>query len=71
MRSDGTRLRRLTNTPKLSETAPAWSPDGRRLVFVRTGAEGIARLVVLDLARRTQRTITPRQTAPGAAELVE
>ena len=58
MRSDGTRLRRLTNTPKSSETAPAWSPDGRRLAFVRTGAEEIAGLVVLDLARGTQRTIT-------------
>jgi Tol biopolymer transport system component len=29
---------------------------------VRTGTQGIARLVVLDLARRTQRTITPRET---------
>ena len=30
---------------------------------MRTGSEGITRLVVLDLARRTQRTITPRETA--------
>ena len=28
-------LRRLTATPELSETAPAWSPDGGRIAFAR------------------------------------
>jgi Tol biopolymer transport system component len=34
--ADGTGLRRLTSTPELVEYAPAWSPDGSRLAFVRT-----------------------------------
>jgi Tol biopolymer transport system component len=32
---DGTGLRALTLTPELVEYAPIWSPDGRRLAFVR------------------------------------
>jgi Tol biopolymer transport system component len=33
---DGTGLQALTSTPELAEYAPAWSPDGSRLAFVRT-----------------------------------
>jgi Tol biopolymer transport system component len=33
---DGTGLRALTSTPALIEYAPAWSPDGSRLAFVRS-----------------------------------
>jgi TolB protein len=34
--SDGTRLRRLTTSPRFtSDEAPSWSPDGRQLVFTR------------------------------------
>jgi Tol biopolymer transport system component len=36
---DGTGLRALTSTPEFVEYAPAWSPDGSRLAFVRSTDE--------------------------------
>jgi Tol biopolymer transport system component len=35
VRANGTRLRRLTTTVKASETDAVWSPNGRRIAFVR------------------------------------
>jgi Tol biopolymer transport system component len=37
MDADGGSPRRLTRTHELSERAPAWSPDGTRIAFERTG----------------------------------
>jgi Tol biopolymer transport system component len=31
-------LRRLTDTPNLTETSPSWSPDGREIAFLRDGS---------------------------------
>jgi Tol biopolymer transport system component len=33
---DGDALRRLTDTPQLHESMPAWSPDGRQIAFYNT-----------------------------------
>ena len=44
---EGTGLRALTSTPGMSEMAPAWSPDGTRLAFLRNGT-GDSELVVID-----------------------
>ena len=47
---DGTGLRALTSTPGVPEVAPAWSPDGTRLAFLRNEREGGVELVVIDPA---------------------
>jgi hypothetical protein len=47
---DGTGLRALTSTPGVSEMAPAWSPDGTRLAFLRNARTGGGELVVIDPA---------------------
>jgi dipeptidyl aminopeptidase/acylaminoacyl peptidase len=47
---DGTGLRALTSTPGVPEVAPAWSPDGTRLAFLRDEREGGVELVVIDPA---------------------
>ncbi|MBO50411.1 MAG: hypothetical protein CMJ69_06450 [Planctomycetaceae bacterium] len=38
MRPDGSKQRKLTDTPEWSEAAPRWSPDSRRLLYRRIKA---------------------------------
>jgi TolB protein len=59
--SDGRGRTQLTNTP-VNEFDPAWSPDGRRLIFVRDGANS-RQLVIMDLDSRLE-TILP---TPGVS----
>jgi Tol biopolymer transport system component len=45
----GRNQRRLTETEKLDEQAPAWSPDGRRIAFAREGpARFVDQLMVVN-----------------------
>lgn len=46
--SGGNRVQ-LTRTPKADEAAPAWSPDGRRIVYM-AGQSGSVQLYVMDRA---------------------
>lgn len=45
---DGTGLRALTSTPDEGEIAPAWSPDGTRLAFLRNVRTGGGELAIID-----------------------
>ena len=41
--ANGSNLRRLTNTPELDESLPAWSPDGTKIVFGTGGEVAVVR----------------------------
>lgn len=55
VRLDGSGLRRLTDGPQ-TDTSPAWSPDGRRLVFWSHLA-GTSQLSVVDVDGRNRREL--------------
>jgi Tol biopolymer transport system component len=66
VRPDGTHLRALTApAPKpigggfsfVEDSGPAWSPDGRRLVFAHDAAGGSGDLRILTVAGRRQRRL--------------
>jgi Tol biopolymer transport system component len=57
VRPDGRDLERLTDSPAYDDQA-AFSPDGRRLVFVTTRADGTADLWTLDIASRRAQPLT-------------
>jgi len=52
-------LTRLTRTQMAAEASPAWSPDGRQIVYTSDGT-GRAQLYVMELATRQSRRITFR-----------
>ena len=54
---DGTGLERLTDDPAFDDQA-AFSPDGKRIVFVSTRAAGRANLWTLDIATRRVTRLT-------------
>jgi Tol biopolymer transport system component len=47
VRSDGTRVRNLTNAPHSNEWGPAWSPDGTQIAF-NSDREGIPQVYVMN-----------------------
>lgn len=71
MSADGSGLRRLTDTPRLIESAAGWDPSGQRLAYVARGATslegilGFADTIVEQNADGTCRT--PVLTDPGFA----
>jgi Tol biopolymer transport system component len=69
--ADGTGLRRLTNNWK-SDGTPAWSPDGRKILFLRSGwrdsAEVEGDVYVMNADGSGQRNLTRSVTRPFATE---
>jgi Tol biopolymer transport system component len=72
MRPDGSGLRRLTRNPYAGaecgcDTDPAFSPDGRRISFVRIRAEsrGLGALFVIDRDGNHLRRLTSWRVDPG------
>jgi Tol biopolymer transport system component len=57
MHPDGTGLERLTDDPAFDDQA-AFSPDGKRIVFVSTRAAGRANLWMLNIASRSITRLT-------------
>jgi Tol biopolymer transport system component len=58
---DGSHLRRVTNSP-LQGTVygePQWSPDGRKLLYVRYEVDGSQAVVTSDVDGGHQRRVTP------------
>ncbi|HEX7297295.1 MAG TPA: hypothetical protein VF251_16205, partial [Pyrinomonadaceae bacterium] len=59
IKSDGSQLQNLTNTPA-TDTAPAWSPDGRRIVFSRSALSGAVQLHIMNADGSAAHPLTPR-----------
>lgn len=60
MNADGSRLTQLTKTPKGSaDRQPEWSPDGRTIAFVHSGAGNEGAIEVMNADGSNIRRLTP------------
>lgn len=58
MRSDGSHQRRLTRTAGIDETDPAWSPDGKDIVFSVMRPASLEGIWVIGVDGRHRRQVT-------------
>jgi len=62
MRADGSGVRALTSTPKVSEDEPAFSADGKRVFFSRdSGGEGYSQIYSMALDGTGLKQLTPKR----------
>jgi Tol biopolymer transport system component len=62
--ANGTGLRRLTRAPTF-DGAPAWSPDGTKIVFARGGTDDSTSIYVINANGTGLRRVTTNQTPNG------
>jgi dipeptidyl aminopeptidase/acylaminoacyl peptidase len=71
---DSRHSEQLTTDPQFNEDLPAWSPDGRRLVFVRTHEQGVdpdgrEDIAVIEARSGATLRILARPYAPNSQKL--
>jgi Tol biopolymer transport system component len=66
MNADGTGVENITRTERISESAPDWSPDGRRLVYVRCAECTTSDLYVMNADGTEVRRLTQDPALDGA-----
>ena len=59
VRSDGSELQNLTNNAAV-DAGPVWSPDGKRLLFVRGELSGASQLHIMNADGSGAHPVTPR-----------
>jgi TolB protein len=65
MAADGSHPRQLTNTPDIVELGPAWSPDGKQIVFSEGSASEALGLWVMNADGSGLRQLTPEGFDPA------
>lgn len=72
MDDDGSNIRNLTPTPHQREAypawSPAWSPDGKKIVFIRHDAEGQENVYLMDADGSNPRALTENLTNTGYSD---
>ncbi len=60
MDADGGNVRQLTDTPSVVDEDPAWSPDGKQIIF-QSDRNGNFEIYVMDRDGGNQRRLTDHQ----------
>ncbi|HEY5333570.1 MAG TPA: hypothetical protein VIJ21_08495 [Solirubrobacterales bacterium] len=62
MKSDGSGVRALTSTPKVTEDEPSFSADGKRVYFARdSGGEGYSQIYSIGIDSTNLKQLTPKR----------
>jgi Tol biopolymer transport system component/DNA-binding winged helix-turn-helix (wHTH) protein len=62
---EGDALQRVTDTPRINEVNPAWSPDGRQIAFVRYEEADNRGVYIIPAAGGSPRKVADWGTAPS------
>jgi WD40 repeat protein len=66
MNADGSNLTQVTNDPSSNSLTPTWSPDGRRIAYVKQGETGSIHSISVDGTGDAALTAGTAQDAVGA-----